>query len=265
MWDTKPDAFIVAATLPPELAYWVGHWARNPTGVPKPIREDEFGHLDLGDLDIWLWSRTVAPETYKGKFIAALWDIFLTIGRWVELAGDDRWALPTTNNLHNNILAQWVWEDGSTPDNVKPQRLARWLGQKVGVMPNRARNLLKLYARHRKHNMYFSHMAQEAHNESRAKQARKTILVTMGTMAVEHSSTAPPMSGSLAARLSDVPVSVDAGLAVHDSTMDTKQLAAPLVPPASTSTPMDVDKAAALPSSRDIGTDTSAIYFNKTP
>ena len=47
----------------------------------------------------------MAPETYKGKFIAALWDIFLTIGRWVELAGDDGWALPTTDNLHNNILA----------------------------------------------------------------------------------------------------------------------------------------------------------------
>ena len=37
MRDTKPDAFIVAATLPPELAYWVGHWACNPAGVPKPI------------------------------------------------------------------------------------------------------------------------------------------------------------------------------------------------------------------------------------
>ena len=32
MRDTKPNAFIVAATLPPELAYWVGHWARNCEG-----------------------------------------------------------------------------------------------------------------------------------------------------------------------------------------------------------------------------------------
>ena len=51
-----------------------------------------------------------------------------------------------------------------------------------------------------------------AHNESCVKQAHKTILVTVGvprnpTMAVEHSSTAPPMSGSLAARLSNAPVS----------------------------------------------------------
>ena len=204
MRDTKPNAFIVAATLPPELAYWVGHWACNPAGVPKPIREDEFSCLDLGDPDVWLWSCTVAPETYKGKFIAALWDIFLTIGRWVELASDDRWALPTADNLRNNILTQWVWEDRSAPDNVKPRHLVRWLGQKVGVTPDRARDLLEPYAHCRKRDVYFSHMAQEAHNESLAKQACKTILVTVGvprnpTIAVEHSLTAPPMSGSLAA------------------------------------------------------------------
>ena len=118
--------------------------------------------------------------------------------------------------------------------------------------------------------MYFSHTAQEAHNESLAKQAHKTILVTMGapcnpTIAVEHSLTAPPTSGSLTARLSDAPASVNTGLAVHDSTMDTKLSAAPLVPPASTSAPMDVDEAAASPSGQDIGTDTSMIYFDKTP
>ena len=144
-----------------------------------------------------------------------------------------------------------------------------WLGQKAGVTPDRARDLLEPYARHHERDVYFSHTAQEAHNKSHAKQARKTILVIVGaprnpTMAVEHSSAAPPTSGSLAARLSDVPASVDAGLAVHDSTMDTEQSAAPLVPPASTSTPMDVDEAAASPSGRDIGMDMSAIYFDKT-
>ena len=202
--DTKPDALIVAATLPPELAYWVGHWARNPAGVPKPIRKDEFGCLDLGDLDVWLWSRTVAPETYKGKFIAALWDIFLTIGRWAELVGDDGWALPTANNLCNNILAQWAWEDGSAPDDVEPWCLARWLGQKAGVTPDRACDLLKPYAHHCKRDVYFSHTAQEAHNKTLARQARKTILVTVGapcnpTSIVEHNSTAPLTSGSEAA------------------------------------------------------------------
>ena len=120
-------------------------------------------------------------------------------------------------------------------------------------MPDRDRDLLEPYARRCEHDVYFSHMAQEAHNESLTKQARKTILVTVGvprnpTIAVEHRSTAPPTSGSLAARLFDVPASVDAGLAAHDSTMDTELVAAPLVPPASTSAPMDVDEAAASPS-----------------
>ena len=80
-----------------------------------------------------------------------------------------------------------------------------WLGQKAGVMPDRARDFLKPYARRHECDVYFSHMAQEVHNESRAKQACKTILVTMGaprnpTTAVEHSLTAPPpTSGNLAA------------------------------------------------------------------
>ena len=212
----------------------------------------------------------MAPETYKGKFIAALWDIFLTIGRWAELVSDNGWALPTTDNLHNNILAQWVWEDGSALDDVEPQRLAQWLGQKVGVMPDRAHDLLEPYARRRECDVYFSHIAQEAHNESFTRQGCKAILVTVGaphnpTIAVEHSSTAPPMSGSLAAQLTDAQAPVNAGPTVHDPTMDTEPMVAPPVLPSSTSMPMDVDEATASPSSQDIGTDTSVIYFYKTP
>ena len=118
--------------------------------------------------------------------------------------------------------------------------------------------------------MYFSDTAQEAHNKSLARQAHKTILVTRGapcnlTIAVEHSSTAPLTSGSLAAQLSDMLAPVNTGPAVNDSTTDTELMAAPVVPPASTSTPMDVDEAAASPSGQDIGMNMSAIYFDKTP
>ena len=68
----------------------------------------------------------------------------------------------------------------SAPDNVEPRCLVQWLGQKAGVTPDRARDLLELYARRRERDVYFSHTAQEAHNESLARQARKTILVTAG-------------------------------------------------------------------------------------
>ena len=212
----------------------------------------------------------MAPETYKGKFIAALWDIFLTIGSWAELVGDDRWPLPTANNLRNNILARWAWEDRSAPDNVEPRHLAWWLGQKAGVTPDRARNLLEPYTRRRERNVYFSHTTQEAHNETLSRQARKTILVTVGaprnpTGTVEHSSTAPSTSGGLATRLSNMLAPVNAGAVVHDPTLDAEPMAAPLVPPVSTSTPMDVDEAPASPSSRDSGMKMPNIYLDNTP
>ena len=93
-------------------------------GVPKPIQEDEFGRLNLGDIDVWLWSHTVAPDTYKGKFISALWDIFLEMGRWAELASNNRWVLPTADDLRNNVFAWWTWPDGSIKNDINPHYLA---------------------------------------------------------------------------------------------------------------------------------------------
>ena len=113
----------MAATLPSELAHWVTLWAHNPADMPKPIPEDEFGHLDLGDLNVWLWSCTMAPETHKGTFIHTMWNIFLTPGRWADLVGDNSWALPVANNLHNNVIAHWAWQEGSMPDGINPQFL----------------------------------------------------------------------------------------------------------------------------------------------
>jgi len=57
---------------PPELSHWVSYWACNPMGMPKPIHKDEFGRLDIGDLDVWLWSHTLAPDTHKEVFITSL-------------------------------------------------------------------------------------------------------------------------------------------------------------------------------------------------
>ena len=65
--------------------------------MPKPNQEDEFGCLDLGDLNVWLWSHTMAPETHKGVFIHTVWDIFLTLERWVDLAGEKSQWLGTAH------------------------------------------------------------------------------------------------------------------------------------------------------------------------
>jgi len=141
---TTTDAFIVKAMLPPELSYWVSHWARNPVGMPKPIREDEFGRLDIGDLDVWLWSRMVASDTHKDVFIMSLWSIFLTIGRWEELVDGANWALPVANHLRNNIIARGHGKTGpirttSTPASSQggwvPTRALRPTGLETSLSP----------------------------------------------------------------------------------------------------------------------------------
>jgi len=177
--EATTDTFIVKATLPPKLSYWVSHWARNPAGMPKPIREDEFGHLDIGDLDVWLWSRTVAPDTHKDAFITSLWSIFLMIGRWEELVDGANWALPIANHLHNNVLTCWVWQDGSDTNPVDPSLLARWLGTYTGVTPDRARDFLKPYTRRSERDMYYSHTAQATQNRVQTKREWKTLMASM--------------------------------------------------------------------------------------
>ena len=37
----------------------------------------------------------MAPEAHKTVFINALWNIFLTEGKWEELTSDSGWVLPT--------------------------------------------------------------------------------------------------------------------------------------------------------------------------
>jgi len=147
-------------------------------GCAQPIREDEFGRLDIGDLDVWLWSRTVAPDTHKDAFITSLWSIFLTIGRWEVLVDGANWALPVADHLRNNILARWAWQDGSDTNHVDPSLLARWLGTHVGVTPDRARDFLEPYARRHERDVYYSHTAQAAHNRVQSKRDWKTLMAS---------------------------------------------------------------------------------------
>ena len=196
----------MATTLPPKLAHLVTLWAHNPMGMPKPIQEDEFGHLDLGNLDVWPRAIQWPQTPHKGTFIHATWDIFLTPGRWVDLVGDNGWALPVADDLHNKILARWAWQEGSTPDSVNPQYLAQWLGHNMGITPDWTCNLLKPYASCHAQDIHFSYMAREAH-KNLIKRSRKTVLVTAtapraSASTVEQGSIASTLSGSLTARLS---------------------------------------------------------------
>ena len=59
------------------------------------ICEEDQGHLNEDDLDIWLWYRGIIPKTHNGLFERIVWhDIFLTLERFVELMGNPEQLTP---------------------------------------------------------------------------------------------------------------------------------------------------------------------------
>jgi len=71
--------FHVEEEMPEDFQHWVGRGHGNPIGVPHAICEDGQGHLNMDDLDIWLWYRVIVPKTHAGLFKRLVWrDIFLT-------------------------------------------------------------------------------------------------------------------------------------------------------------------------------------------
>ena len=53
------------------------------------ICEEDQGHLNEDDLDVWLLYRGIVPKTHDSLFERIIWcDIFLTQGRFVMLVGN---------------------------------------------------------------------------------------------------------------------------------------------------------------------------------
>ena len=190
----KPDVFPVEEGLPPDIQTWVGYWARNPEGIPRPIHEVH-GLLLEEDINVWLWSRHVAPKQHRNEFLDVLWNIFVIPDAWAKLVADT-WIVPTNQVLCDLPMdVFWEWPPQVTPRTLDSSHLARWLGQKAGVTPTRARQLLEPYADRRNRGCYYSPKAQVAHNQAEVKRAcrarNNSLLAGPGT--------AGPTAGSLAA------------------------------------------------------------------
>ena len=100
-----------------------------------------------------------------------LWNIFVIPDAWVKLVADT-WIVPTNQVLHDLPMdAFWEWPPQVTPRNLDSSHLARWLGQKAGVTPTWARQLLKPYADRQNQGCYYSPKAQVTHNQAEVKQA----------------------------------------------------------------------------------------------
>ena len=149
----------------------------------------------------------------------------------------------------------WEWPPQVTPCTLDSSHLARWLGQKAGVTPTWARQLLEPYADRRNRGCYYSPKAQVAHNQAEAKRAHwarnNSLLTGPGT--------AGPSMGSLAARIAMAPVTGAAGPSTAPI-LGAPPLANPSAPQPAMSTFMDVDYGSPLmdPPSEGDKNDTSS-------
>ena len=87
--DTQPLRFAMDVDTPDDIRCWIEEWSQNPIGMPRAIHEEDQGHLNEDDLDVWLWYQSIVPKSHDGLFERIVWrDIFLTLGRFVTLAGN---------------------------------------------------------------------------------------------------------------------------------------------------------------------------------
>ena len=94
------------------------------------------------------------------------------------------------------------WPPQVTPRTLDNSHLTRWLGQKAGVTPTQARQLLEPYADRRNRGCYYSPKAQVAHDQAEVKRAcrarNNSLLAGPGMAGLS--------AGSLAACISMAPI-----------------------------------------------------------
>ena len=214
------------------------------------------------------------PRASRVQYIA-LWNIFLTPGRWEELVNKTTWAIPTTNNLRD-VGGPWLWPAGTDPAQIDSVYLAKWLGAIGCITPDRARDRIEPYALRRNTGTYYSAVAQEAHQRAAEQRERRRL-----AMGIAPSSTNP--TPRLAACLSMAPVASSPpspappssigpappplaapslGACDHPSDTTSSNVAlsvVPAAPPNPAPTPMDVDTPPAAETLLS-DVDTSEIY-----
>ena len=63
----KPTCFEIREDTPNDMQSMLFLWQHNPEGVPTTIRQEDDGSLNLSDVDIWIWLKSITPS--KGVMI----------------------------------------------------------------------------------------------------------------------------------------------------------------------------------------------------
>ena len=148
----------------------------------------------------------------------------------------------------------WEWPPQVTPRTLDSSHLVRWLGQKAGVTPTRARQLLKPYTNWQNQGCYYSPKDQVAHDQAKVKQACQAHNNSLFTQ----SGTAGLPMGSLTAQIAMAPITGATGPSTTPI-LGAPLLASPSAPPPAMSASMDVDYGSPLtnPPSEGDNNDTS--------
>ena len=171
--DAQPLCFTVDVDTPDDICRWIKEWSRKPIGMPQAIREEDQGHLNKDNLDVWLWYRGIVPKTHNSLFERIIWhDIFLTPGRFVMLAGNHECLTPLLAQLRECPMGRhWAWPDDTTPDTVPLEHITCWLWTSAGVTADRAQRWLEPYAQCLESGQWHSRTTQEARAQAAAKLA----------------------------------------------------------------------------------------------
>ena len=135
------------------------------------------------------------------------------------------------------MTSPWMFS-GSAPPQVTPctlnsSHLARWLGQKAGVTPTWAQQLIEPYTDHQNWGCYYGQVAHDQAEVKRAHQAHNnTLLTSPGTAGLP--------TGSLAAHISMASVTGATEPSIIPI-LGALLLAGPSTPPPAASTSMDVN------------------------
>ena len=136
--NPKPDRFGIRAGTAGDIVTILRAWQHNPEGVPAPIRGESDGTLNVSDVDIWMWMRTLSPKSRppNATLRAPLISLLSEAGRWSDLVEARECLTPQAETLQGSITSPFPIKDRDT-STIPLAEIARWLAQNGGLTPDR--------------------------------------------------------------------------------------------------------------------------------
>ena len=165
--DSRPEVFVVENTTSEDMKAQLREWLHNPEGLPPAIREEEDGTLNISDVDVWMWVRSMQPKNNAAQFRELLWSVFGEVGYWATaVAGKAAPILVNGDTMRASCTSTWKWT--KSIHDVTRKELSTWLLAHGGVTQTRAKLILEPYARRLLSKKPYSSAALEGQRRQKA-------------------------------------------------------------------------------------------------